>query len=78
MVLVDNRTDTGWFHSLVACSKRLCFTRGRINFYNKNTTSSSPANGSTFFYIGHNPGAFERVFPRIGCVLAVYSPRACR
>lgn len=66
IVLVDNRTDTGWFHKLVSGCARLCFTRGRINFYNEKTDSSSPANGSAIFYFGERPEAFETVFSRFG------------
>lgn len=66
IVLVDNRTDTGWFHALVETCTRICFTRGRINFYNEQTPSSSPANGSALFYFGRNAERFEAVFSRFG------------
>jgi hypothetical protein len=75
IVLVDNRTDTGWFYGLAAECERICFTRGRINFYNESTASSSPANGSALLYFGDDPEAFEQVFARFGCIVSVCSPR---
>jgi hypothetical protein len=68
-VLVDNRTDTAWFHALAGVCDRICLTRGRVNFYNETTTSSSPANGSVLFYLGDEPERFVRVFAQFGCCL---------
>jgi DNA N-6-adenine-methyltransferase (Dam) len=75
VVLVDNRTDTAWFHSLVGVCTRLCFTRGRVNFYNDTTASSSPANGSAIFYFGSAAEEFERVFTKFGFGGPVTFPR---
>jgi DNA N-6-adenine-methyltransferase (Dam) len=33
VVLVDNRTDTQWFHDFARVSSVIAFTRGRIGFY---------------------------------------------
>jgi ParB family chromosome partitioning protein len=66
VVLVDNRTDTAWFHTLARACSRICFTKGRINFYSESTASSSPANGSVFFYFGSDPARFEMAFARFG------------
>ena len=32
IVLVENRTDTEWFHMAAKRAKRFCFTRGRVRF----------------------------------------------
>ena len=66
VVLTDNRTDTAWFHALAAASARLCFTRRRIHFHGEGISVSRPANGSAFFYLGSDPGQFDRVFSRFG------------
>jgi hypothetical protein len=66
VVLVDNRTDTRWFHSLAGACSRVCFTLGRINFYNENANSSGPANGSAVLYFGPKVETFDRVFARFG------------
>jgi hypothetical protein len=76
IVLADNRTDAGWFYTMAVACERICFTRGRINFYNASTASSSPANGSAFFYFGDDPDTFEEVFAQFGWV--VPSPSAAR
>jgi ParB family chromosome partitioning protein len=76
IVLVDNRTDTGWFYGMAVACERICFTRGRINFYNEKTASSSPANGSALLYFGDDPDTFEEVFAQFGWV--VPSPSAAR
>jgi len=73
IILTDNRTDTGWFHELSSASSAVAFTRGRIRFYNeKNPHSSSPPNGSAFFYIGRNVGRFAAEF---GDECLIFSPR---
>jgi phage N-6-adenine-methyltransferase len=66
VVLVDNRTDTRWFHGLAGACSRVCFTLGRINFYNENANSSGPANGSAVLYFGPRVETFDRVFARFG------------
>jgi ParB family chromosome partitioning protein len=74
VVLVDNRTDAGWFHHLANNCTLHCVTRGRINFYNENTASSSPTNGSAFFYFGPDPLRFGRVFQRFGSGFSLAFP----
>ena len=62
IVLVDNRTDTRWFHALCGVASAVAFTRGRVRFYNGAVESSSPANGSVFVYLGDGVQAFNLEF----------------
>lgn len=69
IVLVDNKTDTRWFSRIWESCSAVAFTVGRIGFYNKDTESSSPTNGSAFFYLGKKPKAFAFAFSD-GCNVA--------
>ncbi|MBF0400748.1 MAG: ParB N-terminal domain-containing protein [Magnetococcales bacterium] len=62
VVLVDNRTDTRWFHVLCSAASAVAFTKGRVNFYNETVESSSPTNGSVFVYLGSCVQAFKQAF----------------
>ncbi len=62
IALVDNRTDTRWFHTLCSIASAVAFTKGRVNFYNESVDASSPANGSVFVYLGPCAQAFKRAF----------------
>ncbi|MEO5351226.1 MAG: ParB N-terminal domain-containing protein [Magnetococcus sp. YQC-3] len=62
VVLVDNRTDTRWFHILCSAASAVAFTKGRVNFYNETVESSSPTNGSVFVYLGPCVQAFKQAF----------------
>jgi hypothetical protein len=69
IVLTDNRTDTRWFHDLCGLAAAVAFPRGRINFYSENGPSSSPASGSSFFYLGNSQAKFTTVFGQCCAVL---------
>ncbi len=62
VVLVDNRTDTQWFHSLACVASAVAFTRRRVNFYNNQAEITSPKRGSAIFYLGPNVQAFTQAF----------------
>ena len=62
VVLVDNRTDTAWFHDLCSVASAVAFTKGRIKFYNGDVDVSSPVTGSAFIYLGSNVHRFAAAF----------------
>jgi phage N-6-adenine-methyltransferase len=68
ILLVDNKTDTRWFHEASDACSSICFTKGRIKFLRPGGEPGSPTNGSAFFYFGDDPDTFERVFGDIGKV----------
>jgi phage N-6-adenine-methyltransferase len=70
IMLVDNRTDTQWFHQAAGACQRICFHRGRIRFMTPDgEPGASPTNGSAIVYFGPEPDLFADVFGAIGIVL---------
>jgi len=69
IVLTHNFTDTAWFHGLAAHANAICFTRGRIKFYNEDGEGNSPTSGHVFFYFGMNTDRFIEEFEEIGSIL---------
>ena len=68
IVLTHNFTDTGWFHKLMSCATAVCFTKGRVKFYNKEGVGNSPTSGHVFLYFGQNVEAFAEKFSEVGVV----------
>lgn len=64
ILLTHNATDTSWWQSAAEVSDAICFTRGRISFYD----GGSPTNGQTFFYFGTDIDAFTNAFGVFGFV----------
>ena len=62
VILVDSRSDTKWFHALCSSASAVAFTKGRVNFYNEATESSSPVSGSAFVYLGPHADEFHAAF----------------
>lgn len=71
IVLTNNSTDTKWFAQAANNCDAICFTYGRINFYDDTDKKSSPTNGQAFFYFGDNIDKFNQVFKEIGFVVKV-------
>ena len=71
IVLTNNSADTSWFNSLANRSDAMCFTTGRISFYNSDGESSAPTNGQTFFYFGDHSWDFMSEFKQYGLIMKV-------
>lgn len=69
VLLVNNSTDTEWFHSAAKAAAAICFTRGRIRFEKPDRDSASPLQGSAFFYFGKKVEAFAKAFSEIGLIV---------
>lgn len=69
IVLTNNNTDTLWWHKMAEVAQGICFTRGRISFYNQYGESSAPTNGQCFFYFGENKQGFTDAFYAHGLIL---------
>lgn len=65
VILVNNSTDTMWFHALLSCYP-VCFTRGRVKFYGPN--ASQARQGQAIFYLGKNVKKFIDEFSKFGIV----------
>ena len=71
VVLTNNSADTSWFVKMANACSLMCFTSGRISFYNNDGQSSAPTNGQTFFYFGHETELFTKEFSQYGLILKV-------
>lgn len=69
ILLTNNNTDTKWWHRAAAVSSAICFTAGRINFYQEDGKITQPTNGQNFFYFGNAVAVFADVFKRHGFVM---------
>lgn len=69
VLLTNNNTDTKWWHQAAGASKAICFTVGRIAFYNAAGAVAAPTNGHTLFYFGNRLKAFQSAFKAIGLIM---------
>lgn len=68
IVLVNNSSDTKWFHRLLdRCLA--CFTAGRVQFWHPDYKTFATRQGQTFFYLGQNQDKFKGVFSQFGIVV---------
>ena len=70
IVLTNNNTDTLWWHKMAELATGVCFTKGRISFYDTYGETSAPTNGQTFFYFGDNRHGFVSEFFGYGLILS--------
>jgi phage N-6-adenine-methyltransferase len=68
ILLTHNYTDTSWFHEVAALADAICFTRGRVKFYEGNKVAA-PTQGQAFSYFGDDVTGFARVFRTVGFVV---------
>jgi phage N-6-adenine-methyltransferase len=69
IMLTHNYTDTAWFHEAVSEAAAICFTRGRVKFYDGAGEIASPTQGQAFFYFGDNVDRFAARFASIGFIV---------
>jgi phage N-6-adenine-methyltransferase len=68
ILLTHSYTDTAWFHLAAAQKPRICFTRGRIKFVDRDGKECAPTQGQAFFYYGENAERFGEVFRDFGFI----------
>ena len=71
IMLTHNYTDTEWFHVGAGACSAICFTRGRIKFYQPGGERGMPTQGQAFFYFGPDTERFREVFSSIGFIVTV-------
>jgi len=81
IVLVNNATDTLWFHKIASISRAMCLTKGRIAFLSPAEDGvmkqvSSNTRGQTLFYIGDNVSRFIDTFKNLGLCVEVNNENA--
>jgi phage N-6-adenine-methyltransferase len=70
IMLTHNYTDTAWFHRAAEVANAICFTRGRVKFYEPDGEVAAPTQGQAFFYFGNQIELFVETFKSIGFVVA--------
>lgn len=70
ILLVNNCTDTGWFHELLVRFP-VCFSKGRIQFYQASGKKFATRQGQAIFYHGKAVGRFVRAFSELGQTVQV-------
>lgn len=70
IMLTHNYTDTSWFHEAAGVADAICFTRGRVKFYERDGTIAAPTQGQAFFYFGDDAALFAERFSEVGFVFA--------
>lgn len=68
IVLVNNATDTAWFHKLAGAADALCFPRGRIRFWQPGGEIGAPLQGQAILYFGDDYPIFVAAFAQFGIV----------
>ena len=69
ILLVNNCTETQWFHLALNRASSVCLPRGRLNYLRDGTKIGGPMQVQSLFYFGPDPLRFEQAFREIGrCV----------
>jgi len=67
ILLVNNATDTAWFHRVASKASAVCFIKGRIAFHDSNgEPKNKPLQGQMAMYFGGEPQAFAKEFCGLG------------
>lgn len=70
IMLVNNATDTAWFHDIAGSASAVCFIRGRIAFHDATgNPANKPLQGQMALYFGHRHVAFRKAFESLGVIL---------
>jgi hypothetical protein len=69
--MVNNATETEWFHELLSISTMLCLPARRINFLNhhRELTIQRNSRGQVIFGVGIEETRFDAAFREVGAIL---------
>lgn len=70
-VLVNNATETGWFHALAEVAGAICFPRHRVKFWHPAKESATPLQGQAILYLGPAPDVFRGRFVDFGFTVSL-------
>lgn len=69
IALVNNKTETKWFHELLYRANVMCIIKGRLKFWKADGARGSGRSGQVVFNFGGSPDRFYNVFGRLGKVM---------
>lgn len=72
IVLINNATETNWFHTLASKATAYCFPKGRVRFVDINGELGAPLQGQCFVYFGDATNSFNNQFKSFGLVVKSY------
>jgi ParB family chromosome partitioning protein len=75
VLLVNNATDTQWFHQAAAVCSALCLTLGRVKFLDDDGNPGAPLQGQALLYFGGEVEAFGTAFGRFGFWVPARRPK---
>ncbi len=67
--LVNNATETQWFHGLGTVSAAICFPLGRVHFWHSAREAAAPLQGQAVLYLGKRGATFRQKFAPFGLVV---------
>lgn len=74
VILVNNSTETIWFHKLLEYNPVICIVRKRISFETiDNKQISNNTRGQVFFYFGNKRKIFKNEFNKIGKCFTLFT-----
>ena len=66
IILVNNSTETVWFHNIIGITSAICLVKKRIRFHDKNGKLGKPLQGQVILYIGSHTLKFIENFSQFG------------
>lgn len=66
VVLVNNASETSWYHALMSLASALCGPRGRVSFWSPRETVAAPLQGQSVIYFGPRSTEFRQAFSVFG------------
>lgn len=71
IILVNNATETAWFHRMAKTAAAICFPKGRVRFWQPSGPLGAPLQGQAVIYMGQNVAGFVHAFGGFGLVVTV-------